>query len=314
MGLPAVSGSSGRLVLCHRATSQAGPTWPGQVFAQEELTYEESMVAYVAATRDRLKPVHAPHGSAAKAEPSAWRQEHERQDEWYNTRQDWQQEDQVWREAKTHQRLAVQAYALLTRAERKQQQTDWERQQTTWKQVKQQRQQCLEARKIEKVAWHERNRQSQQANLTGCAFPWIAILVVTDNCTRQCLGLPLFQSGAHLTSQELVEALAQCLPSDLSFLISDQDFRFRSQVFTQLAQAHGFVHVPVYRHRPRSNGIAEHFVWTLKDWLEPFAWETAPQLAQLLTRFHAEYNDRPHQGLAIPGLSPNEFANRIWLL
>jgi hypothetical protein len=27
-----------------------------------------------------------------------------------------------------------------------------------------------------------------------------------------------------------------------------------------------------------------------------------------------EYNNRPHQGLGLPGLSPNEFANRIWLL
>jgi hypothetical protein len=26
------------------------------------------------------------------------------------------------------------------------------------------------------------------------------------------------------------------------------------------------------------------------------------------------YNDRPHQGLGIPGLSPNEFADRIWLM
>jgi len=27
-----------------------------------------------------------------------------------------------------------------------------------------------------------------------------------------------------------------------------------------------------------------------------------------------EYNDRPHQGLPIPGLSPNEYAKRIWLV
>jgi hypothetical protein len=308
-----VSGSSGRLVLCHRTPRPAGATWPGQVFAQEELSYEEGMAAYVAATRDRLKPARAPRGSAKKAEPSAWRKQHERQDEWYAIGQRRQREDQAWRAAKTERRRAVQRRAALPRAQRKQQQADWKIQQAIWQQIRQQRSQTLEARQVETAAWHERNRQSRQVDLTGCAFPWIAILVVTDNCTRQCLGLPLFQSGAHLTSQELVEALARCLPRELAYLISDQDFRFRSQVFTQLAEAHGFVHVPVYRHRPRSNGIAEHFVWTLKDWLEPHPWDTAPQLAQLLTRFHTEYNDRPHQGLAIPGLSPNEFANRIWL-
>ena len=29
---------------------------------------------------------------------------------------------------------------------------------------------------------------------------WIAILLVTDNCTRQCLGLPLFMAGSHGTA------------------------------------------------------------------------------------------------------------------
>jgi transposase InsO family protein len=37
------------------------------------------------------------------------------------------------------------------------------------------------------------------------------------------------------------------------------------------------------------------------------------QLAALLDQFLAEYNHHPHQGLPIPRLSPNEFANRIWL-
>jgi hypothetical protein len=311
--LPAVSGSSGRLVLCHRAPSQAERIWPGKVFAQEELSYEEGMAAYVAATRDRLKSAHVPRGSAAKTEPSIWRKDHKRLGEWFDIRQRRQQEDQVWHKAKTNQRQAVKTHAALSFAERKRKRADWESKLTSWKEIRQQRLQCLEIRKVETAAWHERNRLSPRVDLTGCAFPWIAILVVTDNCTRQCLGLPLFQSGAHLTSQEVVEALTHCLPEDLAFLISDQDFRFRSQVFTQLAQAHDYVLVPVYRHRPRSNGIAEHFVWTLKDWLEPFAWDTAPQLAQLLTCFSAEYNDRPHQGLPFPGLSPNEFANRIFL-
>lgn len=271
------------------------------------------MAAYGAATRDRLQRTRLARGAKPQAEPSAWRAEHERQDVWHPIGQRRQQEDAAWRTAKAAHRQARQAQACLTRVERKQQRADWETQQSTWKQICQQRKQCLTERKTETAAWHERNRQSQQTDLTGCAFPWIAILVVTDNCTRQCLGIPLFQSGAHLTSQEVVEALQQCLPSELAFLISDQDFRFRSQVFAQLALAQQFVHVPVYRHRPQSNGIAEHFVWTLKDWLEPFTWGSAEQLAPLLDRFRLEYNDRPHQGLPIPGLSPNEFANRIFL-
>jgi hypothetical protein len=40
----------------------------------------------------------------------------------------------------------------------------------------------------------------------------------------------------------------------------------------------------------------------------------AAALEALLEQFRVAYNDRPHQGLALPGLSPNEFAVRFWLL
>jgi hypothetical protein len=63
-----------------------------------------------------------------------------------------------------------------------------------------------------------------------------------------------------------------------------------------------------------SNGIAERFVRTLKEWLAGQTWDTTDALAALLAQFRAQYNDRPHQGLGIPGLSPTEFAHRIWLL
>ena len=70
----------------------------------------------------------------------------------------------------------------------------------------------------------------------------------------------------------------------------------------------------IARHRPESNGIAERCVRTLKAWLAAQPWEDAPALAALLARFRDEYTDRPHQGLPLPGLSPNEFAKRLWLL
>jgi hypothetical protein len=46
---------------------------------------------------------------------------------------------------------------------------------------------------------------------------WIAILVITDNCTRQCLGLPLFVAGARVTAELVVAALRALLPSECSF-------------------------------------------------------------------------------------------------
>ncbi len=142
---------------------------------------------------------------------------------------------------------------------------------------------------------------------------WIAILLITDNCTRQCLGLPLFVAGAHVTAETVVEALRVLLPAKLQFLISDRGTHFTAKVFQQLAQDGEFIHVLIARHRPQSNGIAERFVRTLKVWLRNKSWQLPPELEMLLSQFLHEYNNRSHQGLLIP-ISPNEYANRAWLM
>ncbi len=120
-------------------------------------------------------------------------------------------------------------------------------------------------------------------------------------------GLPLFAVGPKVTAEEVIAALRALLPAELQFLISDRGTHFTATPFAQFAQDEDFVHVLIARHRPESNGIAERFVRTLKEWL-------ADQLAALLEQFRPAYNDRPHQGLALPGLSPNEFAARFWLM
>ena len=79
----------------------------------------------------------------------------------------------------------------------------------------------------------------------------------------------------------------------------------------QLARDENFIHVVIARHRPQSNGIAERFVRTLKEWLADKSWQSDEELGLFLDSFLIEYNDRPHQGLPMPGLSPNEYAKRI---
>lgn len=56
------------------------------------------------------------------------------------------------------------------------------------------------------------------------------------------------------------------------------------------------------------------FVRTLKEWLRKETWSGPQDLTSLLANFRPEYNQRLHQSLPIPGLSPDEFANRIWLM
>ena len=292
-------------------TAGEAPHWPGQVFSQADLDYSEAMHRYVEATGDRRMHTKTERALDLQA-PSSWRQAALARAEWYRVRQQRKQEDAAWKPAKTERHQAWLAWRSLSQQERQQQQAGWESQAQAWRQVRQQRQHSLRQRQPENEAWHQGNRERQAG--ASAARSWIAILVVTDNCTRQCLGLPLFRSGAQVSSSELVAALNAVLPKELAFLISDQGAHFRSRAFADLVLEADFIHVPVYRHRPQTNGIAERFVLTLKDWLRSKGWQSVEELAAFLAAFTPEYNDRPHQGLAIPGLSPNEFANRIWLM
>jgi transposase InsO family protein len=139
------------------------------------------------------------------------------------------------------------------------------------------------------------------------------MLGLTDNCTRQRPGLPLCVAGSEVTAEGVVAALRALLPSELPSLIPDRGTHFTAHQSAAFAQGEDVVPVLIARHRPESNGIAERVVRTLKAWLAHHAWEDVEALAALLEQSRAQYTDRPHQGLPLPGLSPNEVAARFWL-
>lgn len=306
--IPAVSGSSGHLVVEHPRGVDQERHWPGLVFEQGDRSYAEAMQDYSLLTRDRLsKAKQLPR--LPEQEPTPWRKEWEARAERHELLQRRRQEDADWlAERQAHKRI-VDAYRAMTRKERARQAAEWQAQKAHWAQREQARLALLAQRKIENQRWHADKRVRWHTT----PKVWIAILVITDNATRQCLGLPVFANGAHVTASQVTQALDSLLPEELAFLISDQGKHFVSKALAQLAADRQFVHVPVYRHRPQTNGIAERFVRTLKQFLSHCAWSGSDQLSPLLQAFTPAYNDRPHQGLPIPGLSPNEFANRIWL-
>jgi transposase InsO family protein len=250
-----------------------------------------------------------------KAQKKALRcQQAELRDQRRQIRERRHQQDQAWRQLKAQHRRQQQA--------RKKQQQPGQRsswgsltaEDELWRQLRQQRRLQIEQRKQEDQGWRQqRLALRQQAAQLPLVTTWIAILVITDNCTRQCLGLPLFVAGSRLTADMVVEALQTLLPPELQFLISDRGVHFTADVFKNLVREAEFIHVLIARHRPQSNGIAERFVRSLKEWLRDKSWQSVPELDLLLAQFLADYNDRPHQGLPIAGLSPNEFAQRIWL-
>jgi transposase InsO family protein len=313
--LPAVSGSSGRLVIEELKDPAHERHWPGQVFADASRDYTEAMWAFVAASQEQTAATSSgflQDGSTAdptlKETKRTLRQEEtELRDARRAVREQRRVEDAAWQVLKTERRAQKNAASKDAPSECKAQDAHWRALRRHRKEILSERKEVDQAWKQERLAF--RQRWSQLPIVTA----WIAILVITDNCTRQCLGLPLFVAGARVTSEMIVEALTFLLPPDLLFLISDRGTHFTADVFETFMRSEEFIHVLIARHRPQSNGIAERFVRSLKEWLRDKSWHDDHELAALLHQFLAEYNDRPHQGLSIPGLSPNEFANRLWL-
>ena len=312
--LPAVSGSSGRLVVERPRHAFQEKSWPGQVFEDDRLDYIDAMLAFVEASQaepgspslDTTAEVSKEAGLTAqkralRAEEALLRAQRRR------IRQKRRQEDETWRAMKQlYQTMSTPQHSAA-------------REEQTWLKsaqhgLRQHRKYTCAQRKQEDLLWRQQ-RQSLRTRWTELPVvtAWIAILVMTDNCSRQCPGLPLFVAGSHVTADAISDALEALLPHELRFLITDRGIHFRAKIFQALAHRHQFIHVMIARHRPQSNGIAERFVRTLKEWLLNKSWADAQELAKLLDLFVAEYNERPHQGLPIPGLSPNEFANRLWL-
>jgi transposase InsO family protein len=137
----------------------------------------------------------------------------------------------------------------------------------------------------------------------------VAILVIIDNCTRKCLGLPVFIKGRKVTADDVIKALEDRSPPELRYIISDNGKQFIAEAFQRLCTNKEIVHVRITRHRPATNGIAERFVERLKEMLAERVWKDIDELEMVLEEVIASYNDAPHQGL--DGLSPMEYERRL---
>jgi transposase InsO family protein len=224
-------------------------------------------------------------------------------------------EDAAWRQARTAQRRARAARQPHSRAERRTARAAWRQQTATWAAAQQTHRQQVAQRKAQDADWRQARLAilSQLAALTALPLvtAWLAILGVVDNGTRRCLRLPRFVTGGHVTAAEIITQLRQHWPPEIQCVISDKGAQFIADAFTQFAQDMAFLHVRIAPHHPQTNGIAERFVRTLKEWLAWHTWQTPEVLTALLAEFIVYYNDRPHQGAELAGLSPNEFAQRL---
>jgi transposase InsO family protein len=300
----------------NNAPSQA---CPGQVFEDSTLSYQEQMQAYA---EQRTAKRHAKgqrkhrrrQKQAERAEVRA--QSDELRLQRRRQRLQRQQQDLAWNAQRQARRDAQRADRQRSKQQRRERQAERRARDLQWKADKAERRAQHRQRQTEDEMWR-RARQAIREKLVALtdAAPlvtlWLAILVVVDNGTRRCLGLPLFTDGVHVTADMIVSALRAICPPELEFLISDNGAQFIAEAFAQFIRDQECLHVRTAPRRPCTNGIAERFVRTLKEWLSTRSWNSPEELEALLAEFILYYNDRPHQGAELHGLSPNEFVRRL---
>ena len=171
----------------------AKPSSPGLVFADESLDYTEAMVQFVAASRDAagLAPAASePPAPEAQATLQAQKQALQREAdalrvERRQTRAQRKIEDSAWKALQTPPRsapalaettpLADETSPALTRSAAAESRRSLRAQRRA-----QQKQRC-----VEDEHWRQQRRQLRaRSSSLPLVSLWIAILVITDNCTR----------------------------------------------------------------------------------------------------------------------------------
>lgn len=97
-----------------------------------------------------------------------------------------------------------------------------------WRVLRLRRRLTLIRRRHEDAVWRAARQQlRERLGQPPCLTSWIAVLVITDNCTRQCLSLPLCVAGPKVTAELVVDALRTLLPPELQFLKRPRDAFYR---------------------------------------------------------------------------------------
>jgi len=194
-----VSGSSGRLVV-ERLKDDQARQYPGRVFEDQALDYAEALRAFVAVSAQAKKPAEPPEDTERTTTKASIRRLRQAEE---HVRIQRRQEDAAGKTLRQQHRQ--EKVELSQRRAGYGERKAWEE---NWQALRKHRRQLLEQRHQEDAIWRQQRQvlRTQFAGLPSVTT-WIAILVITDNCTRQCLGLPLFVAGANVTSEMIIAAL-----------------------------------------------------------------------------------------------------------
>jgi len=317
--LPAVSGSSGKLKVVPEPAEAVKFDYCGKVFELADTDYCQTMNDYVAAKKLKRgkKMIDLSEILTDKQKRKLERQTIKEQEETLRkARRTIRKQRKA--EKKANKLLAKQNRSLklkqkgLSKQQRLQEKAANKAFEKRMQENRKRRKQLKERHAEEDKNWRAERAivNKRKAELPDIKS-WIAILVIIDDCTRKSIGIPLFATGARTTAAQVAEQLRMYIPEIMKFLISDHGVHFKADIIKKLADELDFIQVLTGPHRPQTNGIAERFVRTLKEWLYDKDWKNDAELEVLLEKFQSEYNDRPHQGKELKGLSPNEYELRL---
>lgn len=284
------------------------------IFSHENKNYDEKMDAYVVMRKNKEEKLEERKTSDIRdikeMEMKAdTKQEEEELMAWRRKiRIERRKEDEEWNKYRDERIEQKKRWEELTKEEKNGFRADKKISDKEWCSKKSRRGELRAKRYKEDEGWRNKRKEiKEQRNITVTSL--LALLVIIDNCTRKCLGLPLFLKGKRVTADDVIMALEDRLPPELKYIISDNGKQFIAEAFQRLCKNKGIVHVRITKHRPATNGIAERFVERLKGLLAEREWLDVEELVMILEEVIAEYNDAPHQGLH--GLSPNEYERRL---
>jgi len=301
-------------ILCSTSTENVvvpSTTSGLEIFSKEQACYNEKMDAYVLMRNLKEEKPENKQGCTVEEmeKKAAVKQTAEELRGWRRRiRVERRKEDEAWQTYRNERRTMLLEWKGMSRKKKKklkewkrQHDDEWGRRIVEWRTV-------TIKREKEDEEWMKK-QQGLKEQMNICITSLAAILVILDNCTRKCIGLPVFMTGRSVTADDVISALEIRLPSELKYIISDNGRQFIAEAFQKLCDSRAIVQVRITRHRPATNGIAERFVQRLKEMLEEKQWISEEELKQVLNEVIKEYNDAPHQGL--DGLSPNEYERRI---
>ena len=190
-------------------------------------------------------------------------------------------EDEEWQKYRDERIKLMKKWKGMPRRKRKEFKEEKRRSDEEWKGRSVERRELKVKREKEDEEWRNKRREiKEQMNIIVTSLA--AILVIIDNCTRKCIGLPVFMTGRRVTADDVIKALEERLPSELRYIISDNGRQFIAEAFQRLCDSRDIVQVRITPHRPSTNGIAERFVRRLKEMLAENEWISEEELKMVL--------------------------------